>query len=307
MTDLKEPERHSWLKLSILLFCMLLYGAANVLGGDGDIGLNLDNPNVILLLKLVQTVSVVIIFILPAILFSQFWTRPKIRYLGMHSKPAATTLLLAGAGMLLALPVINWMADLNQHMQLPQAFSGMEAWMKSSEEKAGQLTEAFTKGTSVLALVSNLFVVAFMAAFSEEIFFRGIFQQVAIDCFRNKHVGVWFGAIIFSAFHMQFYGFFPRVMMGAFLGYLFLWSGSLWPGILAHFLNNGTAVFIAWMANRGSISTDVDKMGIQDGESWLVIMSAATVVVCMTLIYRLENNRKKQGISFSSSEKNTLS
>lgn len=292
MGEFIDRERHSWLKLSIIMFCMLLYGVLNVVGGDQDIGLNLDNPGVIAMLKVLQTVSVIIIFILPAILFSVFWTRPKLRYLGMHKRPGFTTLMLAGLGMLMALPMINWLADLNSHMQLPQAFSSMEAWMKSSEEKAGVLTAAFTKGTSITDLVTNLFVVAFMAALSEEIFFRGILQQVAIDCFRNRHIGIWFGAIVFSAFHMQFYGFIPRMLMGAFLGYVFLWSGSLWPGILAHFTNNGTAVYLAWMVNRGSITEDVDKVGIQEGEWIYVAVSTVMVIASLWLIKRLEEKRR---------------
>jgi membrane protease YdiL (CAAX protease family) len=181
-------------------------------------------------------------------------------------------------------------------MQLPEAFSGIETWMKDSEAKAEVLTKGFTKGTSAGALILNLFVIAFMAALSEEIFFRGLFQKVAIECFKNKHVGVWFGAIIFSAFHMQFYGFVPRMLMGAYLGYLFLWSGSLWLGILAHFLNNGMAVFLIWLMNRGVISADADKVGIQQGELIYVAISTILVIGSLVLVYRMEQKRKKEEI-----------
>ncbi|HEX8516658.1 MAG TPA: CPBP family intramembrane glutamic endopeptidase [Bacteroidia bacterium] len=286
-----EQERHSWIKLAALLAFMFLYGALNVMGGDNDLNLNFDNPNVLVFLKIVQAISVVILFILPAVLIALFWTKKKIHYLGITVKPRAASLLVAGLGIVCAMPLINWMADMNQHMHLPGAFSGIEAWMKSSEEKAAELTEAFTKGTSVETLLLNLFVVAFMAALSEEIFFRGIFQKVAIECFRNKHAGVWLGAIIFSAFHMQFFGFFPRMLMGAYLGYLFLWSGSLWPGIVAHFVNNGLAVFLVWLINRGTISVDVDKVGINESEIIYVVISAVMVLTSLLLVYRIEKKK----------------
>jgi membrane protease YdiL (CAAX protease family) len=295
-----EQERHSWIKLAALLTFMFLYGVLNVAGSDTDVNLNFDNPNVLIFLKIVQAISVVVLFILPAFLIAQFWTKPKIHYLGITQKPRAATLIAAGLGILCAMPVINWMAELNQHMHLPEAFSGVEAWMKSSEEKAAELTEAFTKGTSIGVLLLNLFVVAFMAALSEEIFFRGILQKVSIECFKNKHVGVWFGAVIFSAFHMQFFGFFPRMLMGAYLGYLFLWSGSLWPGILAHFLNNGMAVFLVWLVNRGTISVDVDKVGIHESELIYVIVSAIMVLLSLFIVYRLE--QKKSVILHPSAE-----
>jgi membrane protease YdiL (CAAX protease family) len=286
-----EQERHSWVKLIVLLLFMFMYGVLNVVGGDSDLNLNFDNPNTVFFLKILQAISVILIFILPAVLIAVFWTRPKFSYLGLNNKPHSKTLLLAGLGILCAMPVINWLAEMNQHMHLPEAFAGVEEWMKRSEDKATELTEAFTKGTSVGTLIINLFVIAFMAALSEEIFFRGILQKVAIECFRNKHVGIWFGAIIFSAFHMQFFGFFPRMLMGAYLGYLFLWSGSLWPGILAHFMNNGMAVFLIWLANRGVISVEADKLGIRESEMIYVIASAGMVIISLLLVYRTEKKK----------------
>jgi uncharacterized protein len=286
-----QQERQSWLKFGLLVFFILMFGVLTIAAGDGDVDLNFDDPNVMIMLKVLQAVSVIILFILPAVLIAIFWTRPGIRYLGIATSPSFYTLLLAGLGILLATPLINWLAEVNQHMHLPAAFSGIEEWMKRSEDKAAELTEAFTRGTSTGTLFLNLFVIAFMAALSEEIFFRGLFQKVAIECFKNKHAGVWFSAVIFSAFHMQFFGFFPRMLMGAYLGYLFLWSGSLWPGILAHFLNNGMAVFLAWMVNRGQISSDIDKVGMQPGEMIYVIVSAIIVIISMLLIYRIERKR----------------
>jgi membrane protease YdiL (CAAX protease family) len=292
-----EQERHSWLKLLVLLAFMFLYGALNVAGSDSDINLNFDNPNTLIFLKIAQAISVIVIFIVPAMLIATFWTNQKIHYLGITKRPQFSTLLLAGIGIILAMPLINWLAELNQHMHLPEAFSGIEEWMKRSEDKAAELTEAFTKGTSVGTLLLNLFVIAFMAALSEEIFFRGIFQKISIECFKNKHLGVWFGAIIFSAFHLQFFGFFPRMLMGAYLGYLFLWSGSLWPGIIAHFANNGMAVFLVWLSNRGAISVDVDKVGMQESDLIYVATSAIVVITSLMLIYRIELKKKSANSS----------
>lgn len=287
-----EQERRPWIKLIILFLYILLLGVVIVLGGDDEMAMNMDNPNTIILLKLFQAVSVVLLFVFPALLFTIFWTQKGVSYLGITTKPAFITLLIAGAGMLLAMPFINWLSEVNQHMKLPEIFSGIETWMKQSEEKAGLLTEAFTKGTSVGVLLLNLFVIAFMAALSEELFFRGVLQKVIVECTRNKHLGVWFSAIIFSAFHMQFYGFIPRMLMGAFLGYLFLWSGSLWPGILAHFVNNGMAVLLIWLSNRGVISPDVDKVGNQPGEGIYVLVSAVMVVISLVAVYLIEQKRK---------------
>jgi membrane protease YdiL (CAAX protease family) len=287
-----EQERHSWLKLTVILVWLFIYGLLNVLGGNNDVALNLDNPAVIALLYIGQVLGIIILFIAPTLLFSVFWTKSRLGYTGIKTKPALASLLIGAVGILLALPMINWLAELNQNMHLPSAFSAMETWMKNSEAKAAEMTDVFTKGTTVGVLLLNLFVVAFMAAFSEELFFRGMLQKVLIECFKNKHMGIWIGAIFFSAFHMQFYGFLPRMLMGAYLGYLFVWSGSIWPGMIAHFINNGTAVFLVWLSNRGAISPDADKIGAEGSQMIYVVSSIAMVAISMILVYRIEKNRK---------------
>ena len=287
-----EQERHSWIKLSVIFAWLFLYGAGTVIGSGAETALNLDNPQTVLLLYFGQLIGVIGLFIVPSLLFAGFWTKQKIGYLGVTTKASFLTLILGSIGILFALPTINWIAQMNEQMHLPDALHGVEEWMRTSEAKAMEMTELFTKGSSVGGLLLNLFIVAFMAAISEELFFRGMIQKVLIECFKNKHIAIWTGAILFSAFHMQFFGFFPRMLMGAYLGYLFLWTGSLWPGILAHFVNNGMAVFLIWLSNRGVISADVDKIGTFENELMYVITSAILVTFSMILVYRIEKKRK---------------
>jgi membrane protease YdiL (CAAX protease family) len=289
-----EQERYSWIKLLAVLIFIVIYGLLNVMGSSNDIALNMDDQNTINLLKILQVVSVFFIFIVPAVLFAIYCTKQRIRYLGVSTKPLLKTLLIGGMGMLLAMPLINWLAEINQQMHLPAAFSSIETWMRNSEDKATEFTQAFTKGTSITTLILNLFVMAFMAAVSEEFFFRGILQKLLIECFKNKHVGVWLAAILFSAFHMQFYGFLPRMLMGAYLGYIFVWSGSIWPSIFAHFLNNAIAVYVVWLVNNGVISMDVDKLGADQQHWLLVLVSAIIVIFSLILIYGFEKKNKPQ-------------
>jgi membrane protease YdiL (CAAX protease family) len=258
------------------------------MGSSNEVGINYDNENMIILLKILQAASVIFIFIVPAILFAVFWTENKIGFLGITSKPLFSTFILAAIGMLCALPLINYLAEMNQQLKLPEALKGIEDWMKQSENNAGQLTEAFTKGTSVGVLITNLIVIALLAAISEELFFRGVLQKVMIAFTKNHHIGIWISAILFSAFHLQFYGFFPRMLMGAYLGYIFYWSGSLYPSIVAHFANNGLAVFITWLINRGSIDASVEKIGAENQQWLYAIISAVLVIVCLMVIWKKE-------------------
>lgn len=283
-----EKESGSGIKLLAVLAYILALAIITVFNGKGDIAMNLDNPKTVAILKILQAASVLFLFIIPALLFAFYWTEEKIDYLGVKVQPKLSTLFISATGMLLALPMINWLAQLNEAMQLPEFLSSIELWMKKSEESAAVLTDALTKGDTLDVLLLNLFVIAFMAAFGEELFFRGLLQKVLLSKIANKHMAIWIGAAIFSGFHMQFYGFFPRMLMGAYLGYLFLWSGSLWPGILAHFTNNGMAVYLIWLENRGSIAMDTDKVGARESELVFVLISAVMVVMSLLLVYKKE-------------------
>ena len=67
-------------------------------------------------------------------------------------------------------------------------------------------------------------------------------QKIFLKWNGKVHLSIWLTALVFSAVHMQFLGFFPRLILGAVLGYMLVWSGSLWLPIVAHFTNNAFAV-----------------------------------------------------------------
>jgi membrane protease YdiL (CAAX protease family) len=283
-----KQENQSWLKLLVVLSFISILGYVTIIGENNDLDMNLDSAKTILLLKVLQGVSSILIFVVPSFLFALFWTKPKISYLGITKLPSRLSLFIASTGMLLALPLINILAEINQRMQLPYALSSIERWMQESEAKAEVLTRAFTAGTTIDVLIVNIIIIALLAALSEEMFFRGVLQNVLFECFKNIHVAIWISALIFSAFHMQFYGFLPRMLMGAYLGYLFYWSGSLWVAIAAHFVNNGMAVFFIWLSNRGTISSNIENVGAESGEWIQVIISLTMVITSLILIYKRE-------------------
>jgi len=94
----------------------------------------------------------------------------------------------------------------------------------------------------------GLLVIAAIPAVSEELFFRGIVQTKLVAYFKNPHWAIWLGAVFFSAFHFQFEGFFPRIVLGAVLGYLYYWSINLWIPIILHFFNNAMLVSAPFFA-----------------------------------------------------------
>ena len=106
----------------------------------------------------------------------------------------------------------------------------------------------------------GLLVVAVLPAICEELFFRGMIQPLLLRATGSPHRAIWVTAIVFSAIHFQFFGFVPRMLLGALFGYIYYWSGNLRLAMLAHFVNNGLTVTLSYFSRRGDISLDPDKL-----------------------------------------------
>ncbi|MFA5196683.1 MAG: CPBP family intramembrane glutamic endopeptidase, partial [Bacteroidales bacterium] len=128
----------------------------------------------------------------------------------------------------------------------------------------------------------NILMIAVLPAIGEEFFFRGVLQRLLGEWFKNVHVAVIVTAVIFSAFHLQFYGFLPRFLLGMFLGYIFYWSGSLWVPIIVHFINNGLAVVVAWLSARGMVDFNFETFGSSD--NLFVIISSGVIVAGLMFV-----------------------
>ena len=139
------------------------------------------------------------------------------------------------------------------------------------------------KADNIGALLINIGLLALLPALSEELSFRGTLQQIL----GNKAAAIWVTAFIFSAIHMQFYGFVPRMLMGAMFGYVFVWTGSLWVPILMHFTNNGLAVLTYYLFDEcGENSKNIaDTIGAGD-TWWLGVISIVITSLGLLIFYR---------------------
>ena len=273
-------ERKTNLKLAtrlLLLLCIMFAGliAASV------VGILVVNQGMLAML----TVQDVFAFIVPAILaMAIFYLRP-LHVMCLDRAPSFKAILVVLAFYLVSLPAMNWLVDLNQSMSLPSWVSGIEELMRDMEDSAADATEQLLDINTLWQFLSSVFVIGVMAGLSEEMLFRGAMQRTMHDSRLNTHAVVWITAIVFSAFHMQFFGFIPRMMLGAWLGYLLVWTRSLWVPIIAHTLNNSTVVFFSYMANKGIMPEDFgDNLGLSAPGAfpWFAMLS---LIVSLALAF----------------------
>lgn len=238
-------------------------------------------------MKLLQLISEITIFIIPAMIVGNLWYDNPVERYKMDVSPKKNHILLVVALMVALLPFINLMSYLNEQLELPAFMSGLENQMKTAEKMAAELTEKFLKMDSFGTFLFHMLFIAVIPAFGEEIFFRGAVFNALSERFRN-HLAIWLTAALFSFIHFQFYGFLPRMVIGAVFGYLLLWSRSLWLPVLAHFLNNAMAVTAAYIAGGQDQVKELDTLGKAD-TVWAGLLSA---VVSGFILWRIFKTRE---------------
>lgn len=244
----------------------------------------------------------IIAFIMPAVLaMALFYYRP-LHVMGLDRAPSLKALALVVVFYVVSLPALNWFVDLNAHMTLPSWLGGVEEVLQSTEELAAEATEQLLDVHTIGQLLLCVFVLGVMAGLSEEILFRGAIQRTMQDSRLNVHAAIWITAIVFSAIHLQFYGFLPRMILGAWFGYLFVWTRCLWVPIFAHTLNNSTVVVMNYLANKGVVPEGFgDNLGLPaEGSPPLMAMASLLLSVAIAAWAARSFNVDKEEFSDSS-------
>ncbi len=275
-----------------LLLAGPLFGVkvADIMTALGDYS----DPKTLRLLQYLQVLQSFGLFIIPPMLAGYFFERSSTRYLQLDRYFRWQVFLVTLLLMFLALPFVNWMVTVNEMMKMPPFLSGMEHWMKSAENEAAKLTDAFMKMPTFGGFLFNLVMIALLPAIGEEFLFRGLLQRLLKEWLKNIHLAIFISAFLFSAMHMQFYGFLPRMMLGVLFGYLFYWSGSLWVPVWGHFINNGAVVILAYLTQRGVLSGNYENFGSSD--SFLLITASILLTAgCLWLVYRMQPAKRDAG------------
>ncbi len=257
---------------------LLIWGpeVLTTMGTPGEMNLNF--------IRTFQMINQVGIFIIPPLLYARLTHHKRFEFLGIR-KASSIHFISAILIIVVAGPMINMLVEWNEQLRLPEFLNSVEQWMRNSEEAATRLTDQFLNTSKPIDLFINLLMIGILPAIGEELLFRSALIGILRKMFRNIHWPVIISAIIFSAFHLQFYGFFPRFVLGVMLGYLFVYSGSVWVPALAHLVNNGAVVVVYWLMANNFIAgkpEDIPAFG-----SWTaVLISTLFTILIMVWVYR---------------------
>ncbi len=253
------------------------------------------HPDYIDLLKFFQVVQSFGLFIVPPFILGWFFSGNSFRYLMLNKKTGWQNSVLTVLVVASAIPLINYTAHLNTQISLPDFMSSIEEWMIQMEDTAQELIEKFVKADNLNALFLNILIIAVIPAIGEELLFRGVIQRLFTEWTKSAHAGIWISAVIFSAMHLQFYGFIPRTLLGVLFGYMLVWSGSIWIPVLAHFVNNAAAVTVYYFIQRNRIDENIESIGTNPGE-WIYLLLSLMFLLFFLGMFFLRSGKRSAAV-----------
>ncbi|QQL49522.1 CPBP family intramembrane glutamic endopeptidase [Mucilaginibacter ginkgonis] len=291
-----SPMRPAFQFLVFVLCVLVAVFAGNILAGAVvaiaygkdtliDIAnLTVSDPQAAKALWVLQVIGTTLPLFIAPVFFSYVVAREPKTYL-KWSRPFPWQLIFITLMiMFFSLPVMEQLTVMNQKLSLPPFLKGIEQWMRDSEQKLEKLTQLLLKMDTPWDMIKALFLVAGVTAVVEELTFRGVLQTIFLRWTKNHHIAIWITAILFSAFHMEFFGFLPRLMLGVFFGYFVYWTGSVWSSVWAHFINNALAVVATYLYQHKTITTNPD-----DAQSFNMPIYIMSIVLVVSLLFTYRN------------------
>jgi hypothetical protein len=237
-----------------------------------------------LILFLMQAGVALFAFILSSIIFLKIFEQKNLNSLNTNPSLNLWVVGLTAVITIVVMPFSSLLIEWNAQLKFPAFMAEFEKWASQKEETLKGLTLYLTNFQSVGEFLLGLLVVAVIPAIGEELLFRGLVQRKLSE-FINVHLAIWLTGIIFSAIHLQFYGFVPRMLLGVLFGYFYFWSGNLWLAIIGHFVNNAFTLSVIYFSNLNKI-----KVNIESQEAMPMSMVMVSVGLTLVLLYIFPKN-----------------
>lgn len=202
----------------------------------------------------------------------QTYLKPSFRF------PPQLLLIVFGI-MLFAFPIIELLTNINQKVPVPHFLQ----WMADNQKNEQKLMDAMLNMKGLWDVIYNVLFIGLLTAVVEEFLFRGCIQTIFAKWTKNVHATIWITAMLFSFFHLDYFGFLPRVMLGAMFGYFVAWSGSIWPAVCGHFVNNGAIVVLTYLYQHNSIKGSPDDTHVFNSAAYII---SAVIILFLFWIYR---------------------
>ena len=274
---------------AFVLLNLAISGYYIISGGVSSFGIENLLEDRVLMLSL-NSLSIVI-FISPYFYVNKL-SNYSIKIFPINSTPVILVLLSTFFFMILNSGVIEW----NKSINFPEFMNSFETWAFNKEKELEKITIFLVSFENNWEFLFGILSIALIPGICEEYLFRGVLQKNFYLISKNIHIAVWLSAFFFSALHLQFYGFFPRMLLGVLFGYVYYWSGSIVYPMIAHIFNNFFSLTIFYFSQKGLLNEnfEVSVNSSPKIPMVLIIISAVLFIGFMYLLrkYFLDSGKK---------------
>lgn len=207
--------------------------------------------------------------------------------------------LIASTLIICTVPFISVITTWNASVHLPNSWQSLEQWARVNETQGQQLIQKLTQFHSFSQLLVALLVMALIPAVAEELIFRGVMQRLLVRWLGSPHASIWLTAALFSALHVQFFGFVPRFILGVILGYLYAWSGNILVSIAAHFTQNAGQLLLLWLAQKGYVAVMFNPDALHAWPWPTVLVSSILTTGILYFLYQRFTNGIAKGVELA--------
>lgn len=249
-------------------------------------------------IRISNAIGTIFMFLIPATIHMFFFADTKGDFLVQKNTNTITVVL----GILIILciqPFVEVVNYYNNLITLPESWSGMQDFFEKSKEMSEQTIQLLISDKSIANLIINLIVIAILPGIVEELYFRGCLQEAILKSTKNKHIAIWITAILFSVMHFQLEGLFPRILLGALLGYLYIWTKNIWVPIIVHIVNNAMVIIMLQQLADTEFYKKLQTLEYNQDSSLLTpIISFAITAGLLTALYKYNaRSKSKRNIS----------
>lgn len=204
-----EPPIEFLILIGIWVGCFVVGGVAAIpiwilMTGKSLLTMPADmmNPAYVNALKVIQVVSTVIIFFIPAFVTARIASAKPFFRLGFQGGIKLNRAVVAVLLMLCALPLVGFLAEINK--AIPIAASVKKTFEAMESQYVEQVKLIATFKTPVDYIIA-LFIIALLPALVEEMFFRGGLQNVLLKWKNNSVLYIVLtGLLVAFGFYIRF-------------------------------------------------------------------------------------------------------
>ena len=224
-------------------------------------GLQPDDPIMLVAISATTSIITLILFLW------RKWTPVSKSYI--QQKPWATLIWSAVAALGVVIPSV-WLQE-----QMP-----------ALPDTAGETLQ------KIISTPGGYFVIALLAPVVEEVVFRGAILRKLLSGMRSKWGAICISAILFALIHFNPAQIPHAFLMGWLMGWLYMRTGSIVPGVVFHWANNTVAYLMA-VAYPGDETKLVEIFGGNEKAVWLSVVFSMCIFI--PALFQLNIWTKKRG------------